>query len=98
MTKVKRYAGSFAGDKDAAATLREEVLKPGLAKHRVVLLDFDGVELATQSFMHALLAQAVREDPASLEHIEFKNCNDDIQALIEIVVDYAQEDFAVEED
>lgn len=98
MTKVKRYAGSFAGDKDAAANLREDVLKPGLAKNKVVLLDFDGVELATQSFMHALLAQTVRENPASLEHIDFRNCNDDIQALIEIVVDYAQEDFAVDDD
>ncbi len=98
MTKVKRYAGSFAGDKDAAALLRSEVLLPSLAKSKSVTLDFDGVELATQSFMHALLAQTVREDPSSLEHIEFKNCNEDIQALIEIVVDYAQEDFAVDED
>lgn len=98
MTKVKKYAGSFAGDKDAAASLRDSVLLPGLSKSKSVTLDFDGVELATQSFMHALLAQAVREDPSSLEHIEFKNCNEDIQALIEIVVDYAQEDFAVDED
>lgn len=98
MTKVKPYAGSFAGDKEAAAVLREEVLRPGLAKQKVVRLDFAGVELATQSFMHALLAQTIREDPTSLERIEFTNCNDDIQALIEIVVDYAQEDFSVDED
>lgn len=98
MTKVKKYAGSFAGDKDAAASLRDDVLRPSLAKAKRVTLDFAGVDLATQSFMHALLAQAVRENPSSLDHIEFKNCNDDIQALIEIVVDYAQEDFAVDED
>lgn len=98
MTKVKRYSGSFAGDKEAAASLRDDVLRPGLAKGKSVTLDFEGVDFATQSFMHALLAQAVRDNPASLDHIEFENCNEDIQALIEIVVDYAQEDFAVDED
>jgi hypothetical protein len=98
VTKVFEYSGSFAGDKDAAARLREDVLKPRLAENKTVVLDFRGVELATQSFMHALLAQTVRDDPASLEHVTFKNCNPDVQSLVEIVVDYAQEDFMVEDD
>jgi len=98
VTKVFEYAGSFAGDKDAAAKLRNSFIRPAVAESREVVLDFDGVELATQSFMHALLASTVRETPEFLDHIVFKNCNEDVQALIEIVVEYAQEDFLVEDD
>jgi hypothetical protein len=97
VTKVSRYAGSFAGDKEAAARIRDEFLGPAVANHKTVTLDFGGVDFATQSFIHALLAHAIREDPSSLDLIEFKNCNEDIQALIEIVVDYAQEDFGADE-
>lgn len=97
MTRVSKYVGDFAGDKDAAARIRNSIIRPALAKKKQVVLDFKEVDFATQSFIHALLAQAVREDPASLERITFKNCNGDIQALIEIVVDYAQEDFSTEE-
>lgn len=98
MTKVFNYAGSFAGDKDAAATIRDSELRPMLLTAKQAVLDFNGVELATQSFMHALLAQTVREDPSRLDRIAFKNCNADIQSLIEIVVEYAQEDFEVDDE
>lgn len=90
--------GSFAGDKDAAAQLRNTAIVPAVASGAEVTLDFDGVELATQSFMHALLAQTVRDNPESLDHMAFANCNSDIQSLIEIVIDYAQEDFDIEGD
>lgn len=97
MTKVRKYAGSFAGDKEAAARIRDEFLAPAVAKGKTITVDFDGVDFATQSFIHALLAHTIREDPSSLNLIEFKNCNDDIQSLIEIVVDYAQEDFGADD-
>jgi hypothetical protein len=91
--KVVTRTGSFAGDKDAAASIREDYLRPNIAKGIDVLLDFDEVDLATQSFIHALIAAIVREDPASLDHIAFKNCNDNVRSLIEIVVEYAQDEF-----
>ncbi|MEV6887465.1 STAS-like domain-containing protein [Kribbella sp. NPDC051137] len=93
MTRVYDYAGSFAGDKDAAASIREEKIRPALAKGNSVILDFKGVDFATQSFIHALLAAVIRENPATLELLDFRNCNDDVRSLIEIVVEYAQEEF-----
>jgi len=93
MTDVFNYAGSFAGDKDAAARLREEVIRPALNRGEVVSLNFGHVEFATQSFVHALLAAIIREDPSRLDRIEFQGCSSDVQSLIEIVVDYAQERF-----
>lgn len=82
----------FAGDKDVAADIRESYIRPTLARGKTVVLDFNGVELATQSFIHAMIASVVRSKPDSLGHIQFKNCNDSIRSIIEIVVEYAQDE------
>ncbi|MEW2376926.1 STAS-like domain-containing protein [Micromonospora sp. NPDC047812] len=89
---ISRYAGSFGGDKDAAARIRDRVLKRALADGGSVALDFAGVELATQSFIHALLSNVIRSDATILERISFRNCNASIQEIIEIVAEYSQEE------
>lgn len=91
--RIFSSVGDFAGDKDAAAHIRDTYVRPNLEKGRAVLLDFTGVELATQSFVHALLAAVVREDPDSLETIDFEGCNDSVRELIQLVVDYAQDSY-----
>lgn len=92
--KVSDSVGGFAGDKDAAASIRETYLLPNLRTGKEVHLDFESVALATQSFIHALLAQAIREDSAYLELIAFEHCNSSVQSIIEIVVEYAQDELA----
>ena len=91
--KVFDSTGEFAGDKDAAASIRDDFIRPALASKKQVTLDFRGVDLATQSFIHALIAGIVRENPDHLESIKFKNCNENVRSLVEIVVEYAQDDF-----
>ena len=80
--KVSEFTGSFAGDKDAAAVIRDEYIRPALDRQQEVVIDFDRVDLATQSFIHALVAAIIREDPSRLYLISFKNCNSSIQSLI----------------
>ena len=89
--KIYASTGPFAGDKDAATYIRITYVRRALERGEPVVLDFDNVRLATQSFIHALIADVVRSDPTTLDQIEFKNCNPEIQAIIEIVVSYAQE-------
>ena len=91
--KVVDKTGTFAGDKDAAALIRDEYLRPRLDSGKRAVLDFSRVDLATQSFIHALVASVIREIPDSLNRIAFKNCNANVQSIIEIVVEYAQDDF-----
>lgn len=91
--KVFDSAGDFAGDKDAAALIRDGYIRPALAKGEEAELDFVGVDLATQSFIHALIAGVVRENPNNLDSIVFKNCNESVRSLVEIVVEYAQDEF-----
>lgn len=91
--KILSRAGAFAGDKDAAAAIRDDYLVPRLGAGQTCILDFQSVELATQSFIYALLASVIRNEPSDLSRIDFRNCNDSIQALIEIVSEYAQDEF-----
>jgi hypothetical protein len=89
---IRDSAGVFAENKDIAGKLRDEVILPTLRKSQDITIDFMKVEGATQSFVHAMISQAIREFGSSvLDHIIFKNCNDSIRGIVEIVADYMQE-------
>lgn len=89
--KLKPIVGSFAENKDKARELRTKKINPALKKGKNIELDFEGVNSATQSFIHALISQLIRQYGADvLENIHFKNCNNTVQKIIEIVADYMQ--------
>lgn len=89
---IKQEAGIFAENKDIASAIREKVVLPTLRDNQEITIDFQDVEGATQSFIHAMISQAIREfGPEVLDHIIFKNCNDSIRGIVEIVADYMQE-------
>src|SRR3712207_4538378 len=95
--RIADAAGDFAGDKDIAKRLREEEIKPALSAGKQVVLDFERVEFATQSFIHALVSQMIRsEEFDALALLTFENCTPSLRALIEIVAEYSQEDVAGE--
>jgi len=88
--KILNKTGSFAENKDAARDIRLKIM-PVLKKENVIL-DFNGVEGATQSFIHALISDIIRVyGPDILDKIYFKNCNEMIKKIISIVADYMQE-------
>lgn len=84
--------GDFAENKDVARELRIEKIMPSLKLGENVILNFKGVNSATQSFIHALLSEVIRQEGIQvLDKIEFRNCNDAIKRIIEIVSDYMQQ-------
>lgn len=93
MSTIKIVPGpdGFAEDKDEARRLRNEKLLPLLERGGGgVVVDFAGVNSATQSFVHALVGEALQRYGASvLERIEFKNCSHAVRSVIELVVDYS---------
>lgn len=94
MTKIKLLpiVGSFAENKDLAREIRIKKIIPVLEKDGEVILDFEGVESATQSFIHALISDLIRIYGIDiLDKVFFKNCSETIKKLISIVVDYMQE-------
>lgn len=86
-------AGNFAENKDIARELRLREIAPMLRKgSEEVVLDFDGVTGVTQSFVHALISELLREYGDILfTRLLFKNCNPAIQQVVNIVADYMAE-------
>ena len=93
--KLFELVGSFAEDKDAAAKLRRDVILPTLKSGGSVEIDFSGITLTTQSFIHALISQALRQEGAeALTRMKFKNCGSAARGIIETVVQYVLESVA----
>lgn len=89
--KIFKFAGEFAENKDIARKIRVDLIMPPLRKGDEIVLDFAKVGSATQSFIHALLSELIRESGSEvLDQIAFKNCNETVKGIINIVVDYMQ--------
>ncbi len=84
--------GKFAGNKDIARDIRLNEILPLLDKEKKIILNFRKVDSATQSFIHALISDVIRQKGIEiLEKIYFKECNETIKKIIEIVIEYMQE-------
>ncbi|HLD71538.1 MAG TPA: STAS-like domain-containing protein [Candidatus Peribacteraceae bacterium] len=94
MTIIKMLdkVGTFASNKDFAREIRTNLIIPTLERQEEMIIDFDGVDGATQSFMHALISDAIRKFGIQifLSKVSFKSCNDKIRAIVTIVTDYMQ--------
>ena len=78
-----------AEEKEVARQIREEVIKPALRAAEEVVIDFDGTQIATQSFIHALLADPIcRFGETALDLVVFKNCSEQIKQVISTVIQY----------
>ena len=91
--------GAFAENKDIARDIRIKEMMPALKNREDIVLDFEGVTAATQSFIHALISDVIRKFGSEvLDHVSFKSCNDTVQKIIGMVVDYMQEGIGSEFD
>lgn len=90
--KIFKKTGVFAENKDIAKNIRIKELNPSLDREEDIVIDFDKVEGATQSFVHALISDLIRKrGNVVLDKLKFKSCNESIKGIITIVVDYMQE-------
>ena len=90
---IFNYTGDFAENKDVAHDLRVERIMPCLKKHEKVFLDFAGVRGATQSFVHALLSDAIRQYEYTFNFVYFKNCSPLVKEIVQTVAAYMQEGY-----
>ena len=89
--KIFERAGGFAENKDVARELRITEILPALERNEEIILDFENVTAVTQSFIHALISDAIRKRGIeALSKIAFKNCNETVKKVIRIVTDYMQ--------
>lgn len=90
--KLFQLTGSFAENKDVAREIRVKKIIPLLDKNEKVTLDFENIDAATQSFVHALISDLIRKYGVEiLDNLFFKNCSETVKKIINIVTDYMQE-------
>ena len=82
----------FAENKDFAKIIRVRHILPDLELGDEVEIDFSDISGATQSFIHALLAEPIRNfRQRAFDGIYFSGANENIQQLIRVVYRYMQE-------
>lgn len=82
---------ALAEDKDDAKRLRDERILPALQAGHTVELDFAGVELATQSYVHALISEAVRRTGDGVfDLLKFRNAGPGVQNVVVAVFEYTR--------
>lgn len=90
--KLFEKVGSFAENKDEARNIRLNIIIPAIEQGEEIILDFENIEAATQSFVHALISDLLRKYGSDiLDEVLFKNCNMTVQKIIGIVVEYMQQ-------
>jgi len=93
--RVPGGVDGFIEDKDWARQVRQEKILPSLNAGAMVVFDFAKGRYTTQSFIHALIGEALKRfGDQALERMEFKNCSPQIKSVIELVVDYSLGGFA----
>ena len=90
--KLSNEIGDFGENKDIAKRIRIKKIMPGLIDNAQIVLDFNDVSGATQSFIHALIAEPMREFPdLFFSNVKFKNCQKTIKTVVMTVSEYIQE-------
>jgi hypothetical protein len=86
--------GGLAENKDEAREIRVSQVIPAFERGEEVVFDFAEVTYATQSYIHALIGEALqRYRESALSRMEFRNCSPALRSVIELVVDYSLEGF-----
>lgn len=87
---IEAGLNGFVEDKEQAKQIRLAKILPLLDRGESVVLDFKRVKYATQSYIHALIGEALHKhgEPV-LSRLEFKNCVPTVRSVIELVVDYS---------
>lgn len=89
---IQKEAGDFGENKDIARRLRIKEIMPALLDGDEIILDFEGMTGATQSFIHALIVAPMREfKDIFFDKVHFKNCSPTLRQVISIVSEYTQE-------
>ena len=83
---VVRYASE---NTERAEKLAREQLEPRILRKEPIVLDFGGMDIVTQSYLHALLFSTLRLAWARQSSIYVVNASSSVRSGIELVEDYA---------
>jgi len=87
---VNIRVSEFDEDVDEAARVREEVVFPALEEDGLVLLHFDGIRAATQSFVHALMYRVIRDGKGIEKSLIISGADSATREAVRTVAAYAK--------
>jgi hypothetical protein len=79
----------LAEDTTRAADLARNAMRPAILDGKLVLLDFSGVSICTQSFLHALLYEPVRRAWATRTTMHAVHALPAVQSGVQFLESYA---------
>lgn len=80
----------FEEDVEQAAKIRDDELLPSMKAGTMVVLDFEGVQFATQSFVHALMYKVIRDGQNIGSTLSIANCSKSTREAVMAVAAYAK--------
>lgn len=80
----------FEEDVEEAARIRETEILPSMKDGTMVILDFEGVKFATQSFVHALMYRIIRDGQQIGSTLSIANCSRSTREAVLSVAAYAK--------
>lgn len=87
--QVKARFGERPWDKDAALRLQREELLPAVRSGKGVVFDFEGVEMLTQSFAHALVSVLRKELSNEFRELVFvENADRLVKTVMRLVTEW----------
>lgn len=81
---------TFEEDVEQAAKIRDEELLPSMKAGTMVVIDFEGVKFATQSFVHALMYKVIRDGQNIGSTLSIANCTKATREAVMAVAAYAK--------
>ena len=80
----------FEEDVEKAARVRDTIILPNVNAGKMVVLDFEDVKFATQSFVHALLYKIIRDGQQVGSTLSVANCTRSTREAVMAVAAYAK--------
>jgi anti-sigma regulatory factor (Ser/Thr protein kinase) len=80
----------FEEDVDRASEVREKIIIPALQENGLVILHFDGIRAATQSFAHALMYRVIRDGRGVEKSLVISGADAATREAIRTVAAYAK--------
>ena len=86
--RLRREFGRFPNDRDKASRIGEQIISRALDQNRLVVLDLQDVDVATQSFFHSLLRPAFVDRPHRVSQLVVANASEPNIAALELAIDF----------
>ena len=83
--RVKNFKENF----EEATRICDQVIAPSLSNNQSIALDFSDIDVATQSFAHALFYKLFRDFEQSMSRLLLVQCSKSTQVAIKLVAGYA---------